>query len=139
MVAGPEVARMTAEFEASIHGMHKKVVLETYHHEQTKSNQVTFAQHVRGLVEVMEEMGNPFLEESKDLLQLDTRDIIDPAVAASIHQAEEVGQQQYDAYITDRLLERSVPIQSLSKRTNYCCSVDHLPKQSPSQPCKYLP
>ena len=116
MVAGPEVARMTAEFEASIHGMHKKVVLETHHHEQTKSKQVTFAQHVRGLVEVMEEMGNPFLEESKDLLQLDTRDIIDPAVAASIHQAEEVGQQQYEAYITDRLLERSVPISEPIKK-----------------------
>ena len=110
MVARPEVARMTAEFEASTHGMHKKVVLETHHHEQTKKNQVTFTQHVRGFVEVMEEMGNPFLEESKDLLRLDTRDIIDPAVAASIHQAEEVRKQQYEAYITDRLLERSVPI-----------------------------
>jgi hypothetical protein len=81
MVAGPEVARMTAEFEASIAGMHKKVSSETRHHEQTKSNQVTFAQHVKGLVEVMEEMGNPFLEESKDPLQLD---IIDLTVAYSL-------------------------------------------------------
>jgi len=30
--------------------------------------------------EVMEEMGNPFLEESNDLLRLDTKDIIDPTV-----------------------------------------------------------
>ena len=88
MVAGPEVVRMTAEFEASIAGMHKKVSSETGHHEQTKSNQVTFAQHVKGLVEVMEEMGNPFLEESKALLRLDTRDIIDPTVASSLHGAE---------------------------------------------------
>ena len=36
--------------------------------------QVNFAQHVKGLVEVMEELGNPFLEESTDLLRLDTRD-----------------------------------------------------------------
>ena len=61
MVAGPEVVRMTAEFEA---GMHKKVSLETGHHEQTKSNQVNFAQHVKGLVEVMEEVGNPFWKKA---------------------------------------------------------------------------
>ena len=40
----------------------------TRHHEQTKSIQVTFAQHVKSMVEVIEEMGNPFVEESKDLL-----------------------------------------------------------------------
>ena len=60
------------------------------------------------IVEVMEEMGNPFMEESKDLLRLDSRDIIDPVVACSIHQAKDVGQKQYDAFITDRLLEQSV-------------------------------
>ena len=53
----------------------------TRHHERTKSIQVTVAQHVKSMVEVIEEMGNPFVEVSKDLLRLDTRDIIDPAVA----------------------------------------------------------
>ena len=38
MVTGPEVARMTAEFEATIHGMHKKMATETRHHEQTKKH-----------------------------------------------------------------------------------------------------
>lgn len=36
---------------------------------------MTFAKNVQNPVEVIEEMGNPFLEESKDLLKLDTRDI----------------------------------------------------------------
>ena len=65
----------------------------TRHHEQTKSIQVTFAQHVKSMVEVIEEMGNPFVEESKDLLRLDTGDIIDPAVADYLRQAEEIGQK----------------------------------------------
>ena len=48
--------------------------------------QVNFAQHVKSLVEGMEEMGNPFLVESTDLLRLDTRDILDAAVASSVCQ-----------------------------------------------------
>ena len=102
--------------ELCIHGMHKKMATETRHHEQTKSTQVIFAQHVKGLVEVMEKMGNPFLEERKDLLRLDTRDIIDPTVAPSFFQAEEIGQQQYESFITDWLLDRSVHISEPIKK-----------------------
>ena len=108
MVAGPEMVRVTAQFEASIHGVRKKKFLETRHHEQTKGNHVIFVKHVKGLIEMMEEIGNLFMEESKDLLRLDSRDIIDPVVACSIHQAKDVGQKQYDAFIADRLLEQSV-------------------------------
>ena len=64
----------------------------------------------------MEEMGNPFLEESKDLLRLDTGDIIDPTVAPSFFQAEEIGHQQYESFITDRLVDRSVPISEPIKK-----------------------
>ncbi len=116
MVAGPELVRITAEFEASIEGLHKRMTSKTRHHEQTKSSQVIFAQHVRSLVEVIEEMGNPFLEESKDLLRLDTRDIIDPAVVSSVCQAEEIGQQQYQTFVADRLQERSTPISEPIKK-----------------------
>ena len=40
--------------------MHKKMVSETHHHEQTKSNQVTNVQHVKGLIKMMEEMAIHF-------------------------------------------------------------------------------
>ena len=36
---------------------------------------VTFGKQVKDLVEVMEKMGNPFLEDTTDLLSLDIRDI----------------------------------------------------------------
>ena len=49
------------------------------------------AQQVQGKVEVIEEMGNPFMDETKDLLRLNTRDIVDPTVASSISCAEENG------------------------------------------------
>ena len=77
---------------------------------------MTFLQHVKWLIG---RNGNPFLEESKDLLlQLDTRDIIDPTVALSVHKGEEVGQKQYETFITDWLLEQSVPISEPNKKNN---------------------
>ncbi len=94
MVAGPELVRITAEFEVSMERLHQRSS-NTNHHDQTKSSQVTFAQHVKSLDEVIEEMGNPFLEDSKDLLALNTRDIADTAVASSVCCAEETGKNQY--------------------------------------------
>ena len=116
MVSGPEVMMVTGEFEATIEGLQKETSTATHHHEHTKSKQVTFAQHVVKLVEVIEEMGNPFLEESSDLLKLDTRDIIDPSVAASLNQALEIGQQPYEHFTTERLIDQSVQISQRIKK-----------------------
>ena len=116
MVAGPELVRLTEEFELSIDGLHRRITSETRHHEQTRKFQVTFAQNAQSLVEVIEEMGNPFFEDSKDLLRLDTRDMIDPAVASSVSQAENLGSSNMkhlflNAYWSDLCL-----FQSLSRR-----------------------
>ncbi|PIK38150.1 hypothetical protein BSL78_25015 [Apostichopus japonicus] len=107
----PEVVRMNTEFEASIERNLKNSNQESHHHEQTKSSQVTFAKQVQSMVQVMhEEMGNPFLEETNDLLKLDTKDIVDQAVAVAVCQAEKIGQQQYDDFVTERLQDQSTPI-----------------------------
>ena len=58
------------------------------------------------MVEVIEEMGNPFMGnpfmvKTKDLLRLDTRDIVDPAVASSICSAEEKGIEQIKKFVAD--------------------------------------
>ena len=73
---GPEIVRMTAEFERCLETKHSH--LETGHHEQKKNIQATFGQNVSKLLQVIEEMENPFLEETTDLLSLDNRDIMDP-------------------------------------------------------------
>ena len=53
---------------------------------------VMFAQDVKGVVEVMEKMSNFFLEESKDLLRMDTTEIVDAAVTSTLCQAKKIGQ-----------------------------------------------
>ena len=88
MVAGPELVRMTSEFEASLERKHNKP-LDTSHHKQPKNCRMTFGKQVKELVDVMEETSNPFLEETTDLLRLDTREIVGPTVASSVRQAEQ--------------------------------------------------
>ena len=61
-------------------------------------------------------MGNPFLEETTDILRLDTRDIVDPTVASSVHQAKTMGQEQYQTFMIDRLMEQTTPISKLIKK-----------------------
>ena len=46
---------------------------DTCHRDQTTSVQVSFIKDVCSLVNVMEELGNPFEEESKDLIVLHSK------------------------------------------------------------------
>ena len=55
----------------------------------------------------MEEMRNPFLEDSKDLFKLDTRDI---AVASSICQVAEKGNEHFREFVTKWLIEGSISL-----------------------------
>ena len=58
------------------------------------SVQVTFQNQVKSLCSVIEEMGNPFLEQSEDLLVLGTRDITDSSVVETVRKIEEIGKVQ---------------------------------------------
>ena len=109
MVAGPEIARAIDTF--------KTVVLDNStgkanarHHEHKKSAQVSFANEVRALVQVIKDLGNPFLEDSGDILVLDTKGILDQAVAKTFREIEKLGQDQYDSFVTQRLIERTTPL-----------------------------
>lgn len=66
--------------------------------------QATFLKEVNSLVAVFEEMGNPFLEHSEDLLVLDTKDILDPYVAEAVRRVETLGIEQYQQFVEERLV-----------------------------------
>ncbi|MES9879581.1 MAG: hypothetical protein ABW185_01720 [Sedimenticola sp.] len=74
-------------------------------------------------------MGNPFLEDGTDLLKLDTRDILDPGVVTTVRQAEDIGQRQYNAFVTERLEDRSTPITEPIKKNKLALFSRPLPKQ----------
>ena len=61
---------MTSEFEATMEGMQYRMTQQTQHHEQTQSSWAIFTNHVKHMINTMEEMGNPFIEEAKELMIL---------------------------------------------------------------------
>ena len=73
-------------------------------------------------MEAIEDLGNPFVEESGDPLVLDTRDIADPAVVTTVRGIEKKGHDQYDSFVTDRLVERtSLVSDTISKNSMPLC------------------
>ena len=109
MVAGPELARMVAEFER-VEEEHIPNHTRNPHHEQSRASQVRFTCHVQSLVSTIEELGNPFEEKGMDLISLVSKDIADPAMKATLKKIESVGKDQYESFIKERITERSKPI-----------------------------
>ena len=104
MTAGPEIARIIAEFEISKDIRSSKTKrTDTLHPEQFRSAQSKFEQQVHALCDTMEKMGNPFTEDSTDLLVLDSGDIADPEVIESICKVEKLGQEQFNNFVETRL------------------------------------
>ncbi len=102
------MARVVTEFEDSLeilkHKQSKGPNLR--HHEQVKGVQESFRKQVASLCEVMEGMGNPFLEASQDVLVLDTRDIVEHGVVETIQHIERLGREQVAEFIEERLEQR---------------------------------
>ena len=128
-VAGPEVVRMVNEFEAL--QSHDQTT-EHRHHEQHLGVQTSLLKEVKSLVAVIEEMGNPFLEQSQDLLVLDTRDIVDQSVGESVRKTEELGEKQYHNFVDERLVKREVPITDVIHK-NKLVLLSHPPPKPPSK------
>ena len=107
MLAGPEQARLLTEFEAQ----YSPEVSEKYsHHEEGLSAQINFKQQVLALIETIEDMGNPFLDDTPDLLSLDKRHIIDESVVDSIHSIEALGKEKFSEYQKSVILDRTKSI-----------------------------
>ena len=114
MVARPEVARVIVELQEA--NMFPNTNEETQHHEEIPSAQKRFAKDVQSLVAVNKELGNPFKEDSPDLLVLDTRDIADDAVIETVCTVKQIGQEQFEAYSNHCLTDRTKTIDKPMKR-----------------------
>ncbi len=84
---------------------------------------------MKSLVAVIEEKGNPFLEQSQDLLVLDTRDM---SVGESVRKAEKLGEKQYHNFVEDRLIKCEKPITDVIPQ-NKLVLLSHPPPKPPSK------
>ena len=77
---------------------------------------MSFSQDVKSLSRAIETIGNQFGENSSDLLVLDSRDIVDKAVADTVRQIEKLGLGRYETYVNERLVSQVIPISDHVKR-----------------------
>ena len=99
MVAGPEVSRLGAEYEAASEV--KDVNERVTNHEQTEQTQHVFFEKVDNWYNVMKEMGNPFQEESTELLSLDTKVIATSSAAEMVATHYEKGRTRFSEFMKD--------------------------------------
>ena len=64
---------------------------------------------------------------------LDTRDVADGSVDECLSQIDMMGDDQYDTYVTDRLVDRTVPIHTPIKRNKLALFRSPTPKVAPKQ------
>ena len=65
-----------------------------------KGVQNTFRNEVNAVCSTIEEMGNPFADQTGDLFVLDTRDIADSKVVKTVRTVEQLGKDQYQQFVT---------------------------------------
>ena len=78
----------------------------------------------------MEDLGNPFMEESKELLVLDTKDIAYPEALKTLCEIEIVGKQQSDTFVKECLVERTKSWYDPIKKNKLHLFSKPAPKQS---------
>ncbi|VDI13834.1 Hypothetical predicted protein [Mytilus galloprovincialis] len=116
MVAGPEMARLVNEFENVTECFVNTNASNKLHHEQTLSFQESFRNDIVSLYDVIDDLGNPFLETSKDLLVLDSKNIVDISVVKTVNTIESLGQEQFEKYTKERLVDRTTSVFDTIKR-----------------------
>ncbi|XP_046544723.1 uncharacterized protein LOC124254923 [Haliotis rubra] len=114
MIAGPEQSRLLQEFDKQT----DKTQCDSKSHEQSESRQNKFKTQACQLYYTIASMGNPFLEESTDLMTLDDHDCVDESVSKALNSLESVGREQYDLFVQDTFMKRTQSIHAPIKK-NY--------------------
>ena len=104
-ICSPEVARLVTEFENGT-VLKENQHSEFHHHEVSPSFQEKFKKHVSGLAMELEQLGKPFIpNESIELFQLDTKDVMGEAVVMTVKTIEEIGKRKYEEFKKARVID----------------------------------
>ena len=114
MVSDPEMAIVIGEFEAVTK---KAQSTDCRHQEERKHIQKLFQRDVQNLTNTINEMRNPFTDNSSHLVVLDNKDIADPVVIETIRKIEEPGQEQHKKFMS-----RSKPLTDPIKKNSLSVS-----------------
>ena len=83
--------------------MINKIIVEEIwtlcNHDQMPSIQAAFAKDVRSLASAFHDLDNPFEEEGKDFLVLDTKEISKQSSVEVVRNIQKIGQEKCQAFI----------------------------------------
>jgi len=115
ILTGSEISRVVGEFNGE-HDHNDDEELP--HHEEGYESQHHFQRHVKDLMEVLMSKGNPFEEDSKDLVTLDNQVCESATASLSVREVESVGQDQYNKYRKSALDSNEKLLTAPIKRNN---------------------
>ena len=99
------MAKLVTEFENGT-VLKENEHSEFHHHEDFPSFQEEFKKHVSGVAMELEQLGNPFiLDESVELFQLDTKDVMAETVVVMVKTIEEIGKRKYEEFKKARVID----------------------------------
>ena len=102
LISGPEVSHLIEQFEPKADGNHDEIVLE--HHDSSLSTQQRFQGDIVLLGNVLDELGNPFIDNSEYLYALDTKEVVNADRALLLYSAEKIVQTQFNEYSNSRFI-----------------------------------
>ena len=91
LICGPEISRLLDEFESINEGVNH--VRE--HHDFSDSVQSIFQKEVKSLLSALEDVGNPFDDDSNDLFALQTKTVVTETIAQNLNKLENVREKQF--------------------------------------------
>jgi hypothetical protein len=115
MLSGPETTRMLHQFEHQYLTDNEEST-DRPNHEMGLAAQKAFTQQVTNLVDVIERMGNPFLDDFSELVTLNSRDCMGDDVVDSIVNLEQLGKTQYQEYVKPVIKDRTASINNPIKK-----------------------
>ena len=102
LITRPDISRVVQEYKISFQDLKYK---DTRHHDQVLSVQKTFSRDVSKVVDVIEALGNPFLDDSSDLTVIGTKEVMTNAVVAGIKSLYDKGKLQFVEYAKPKITE----------------------------------
>ena len=110
----PEMALLVKQFDCETN------TDEKMHHEQYSKFQADYKFDVNCLVEAFEQLGNPFMERSGDLLDLDQSLIMSKKTVHNVRTIEETGKVMYISFVqNNHVTERTVHSAHTKTKSNF--------------------
>ena len=112
----PEVARGASEFE-DLSVLKENEHSKYNHYKDSLAFPEKFRKHFNNPSKEIEQLGNPFIvEDSKELIQLGTKDVMRDDVVSIVRQNEELGKNQHAEFRKTRIFAHMVQLDSPIKK-----------------------